>query len=124
MRKQLATLSALLISCITASAGTACPNAAGTMIIHAAWVSPKFVSCSFQSVSPQPDGGKEITFKVVGESRVSKFADKEIWVNGVVVVDSNWKIKTIKWGSHKAGSAPGVTTLLLGRILAGMGGKS
>ena len=103
-----------------ANAGTACPSAAGAMIIHAAWVSPKFSSCSFSSVSPQADGAKEITFKVVGESRISKLSDKEIWVNGVVVVDSNWKIKNVKWGSYKATMPPGVTTLLVGKILAGM----
>lgn len=103
-----------------ANAGTLCPDAAGAMLIHAAWVSPKFTSCSFNGVSPRDDGGKEISFKVVGDSRISKLSDKEIWVVGTAVVDANWKIKTVKWGSYKAAVPPGVTTALVGKVLAGM----
>jgi hypothetical protein len=103
-----------------ANAGTLCPDAAGVMLLHAAWVSPKFTSCSFSGVSPREDGGKEISFKVVGDSRISKLSDKEIWVVGTAVVDSRWRIKTVKWGSYKAAVPPGVTTALGGKVLAGM----
>lgn len=86
-----------------------CPDSFGTIVLHAAWPTPKYVTCSFDKVSPKSDGTKEISLKVVGESRLSKLPDKEVWIQAVVVVGRDWKPITFKWGDYKGFVKPGMT---------------
>lgn len=96
-------------------AQTVCPSMVGAAILHAAWLTPKFQSCSFDSIRPLSGDTKEVVFKIVGDSRISKLSDKEVWVKGVAVFDGSWHLRQLKWGDYKAAVPPGAITGALGK---------
>lgn len=97
-----------------ATAGPLCPGFVGAALFHVAWPTAKFKSCTFDSVKnlaklqDGSDGGHEVTFKLVGDSRLR---GSEIYVKGTANFSSDWAhVTEVRWSEHNGLVAPGKTS--------------
>lgn len=72
--------------------------------LFVAWPTAKYKSWAFQDVTPNRNGGGELTFRVFG---TSAWTGKEIWVDVIMTVDKDFKVTGLRWGEYHAFVPPG-----------------
>lgn len=86
----------------------ACPDWLGYAVLKSAWPTPEYTRCEIYSESSKA-GGRTITLKAYGNSRISMLSDKGIWIEASVDIGSDGTLRDVSFGKYKGFFPPKLT---------------